>query len=65
MAIDTRKVLKKVAERTLDLAFRYGQDDLDKTSDAQRWANWDWYIGVAFYGLWKALRLVGGKSSLL
>jgi unsaturated rhamnogalacturonyl hydrolase len=65
MAIDTRKVLKKVTERTLDLAFRYDQDDLDRVSDAQRWANWDWYMGVAFYGLWKAHELLENDAYIL
>ncbi len=65
MAIDTRQVVNKVAERTLDLAFRYRQDDLDRVSDARRWYNWDWYMGVAFYGLWKAHELLENNAYIL
>jgi len=65
MATDTRQVLEKVAERTLDLAFRYRQDDLDKVSDARRWYDWDWYMGVAFYGLWKAHELLENDAYVL
>jgi unsaturated rhamnogalacturonyl hydrolase len=54
MATDTRKVLKKVTERTLDMAFYYKKPPLDKGSDAWRWYSWDWYMGVALYGIWKA-----------
>ena len=65
MATDTRRVLKKVAGRTLDLAFRYRQDDLDRVSDAQRWYDWDWYMGVALYGLWKAHELLQNETYIL
>jgi len=54
MTTDTREILKKITERTLDMAFHYKKAPLDKGSDAWRWYSWDWYMGVALYGIWKA-----------
>ena len=65
MATDTRKVLKKITGRTLDLAFHYKNADLGEISDARRWYSWDWYMGVAFYGIWKAHELLENDAYIL
>jgi unsaturated rhamnogalacturonyl hydrolase len=45
-------LIEKIAQRTLNLSFQYTQADVAaKVPEAHRWFNWDWSIGVAFYGL--------------
>ena len=64
MATDL-ELLKRVADRTLDLAFSFDDQDyagLDKT--ALRWARWDWFIGVAFYGVCTAAPSLNDPSYL-
>lgn len=47
--------MRKIIERTLKLSCSFTQKDVDdKVRDAWRWYNWDWNMGVAFYGIWKA-----------
>lgn len=64
MVGDNTKLLRRVAEQTLDLAFRFGAADLDRVQHAAKWYVWDWYMGVALYGLWRAYELLEDETYL-
>ncbi len=47
--------IAKIAQQTLALAFHpTPSDDGNRMRKAQRWHQWDWSIGVGFYGVGKA-----------
>ncbi len=58
-------LLAKTAQRTIDLSFTYSEADTATYKEAARWIRWDWSIGVAFYGLWKAYDLTKDETYLL
>lgn len=48
-------LISKVAKETLRLSFHYTVEDFKQGNKlARRWYRWDWNMGVAFYGIWKA-----------
>jgi unsaturated rhamnogalacturonyl hydrolase len=52
---DIQETVAKIAEQTLSLAFDGREPKVpNHTFEARRWQQWDWSMGVAFYGLWKA-----------
>jgi unsaturated rhamnogalacturonyl hydrolase len=60
---DTAKIVMK---KTLNMALQYPEEqDINVNVDGYRWANWDWNIGVAFYGLIQANRLFNDKETIL
>jgi unsaturated rhamnogalacturonyl hydrolase len=58
---ENRQLIERVCERTLKLAFQYSVEDAADPASL-RWGRWDWQIGVAFYGAWKAYELLGDES---
>jgi unsaturated rhamnogalacturonyl hydrolase len=52
------ETIARIAQRTLTLAFdRAKTDDEISKPKGQRWHQWDWSIGVGFYGVGKAYDL--------
>ena len=65
MNLNESPVLTAVVGRTLDLSFHYKENDVPNNKVAARWIRWDWSIGVAFYGLWKAYDLTKDETYVL
>ena len=62
---DKQKLLARVVRKTLDLAFRFTeQDELQMGQDVYRWRNWDWSIGVAFYGILQANQVLNDSMNI-
>lgn len=63
---DNLRLIEVITRSSLDQAFRYTAEDYAKGSqEAVRWFNWDWYIGVVFYGIWKANELLRDEGNVL
>lgn len=60
------ELLEKIARHTLKLSFQYTQTDVTaKVPEAHRWYNWDWSIGIAFYGLGRVAEVLEDSSYLV
>ncbi len=51
--MEMNELASKVAHRTLELAFKYSEDETYGVANAWEWFLWDWNMGVAFFGLWQ------------
>ncbi len=54
MTANHRHIMGRVVKQTLNLAFQYDKKGTNAPRTAQPWYEWDWCMGVAFYGIWKA-----------
>ncbi len=54
----TQETIAKIARQTLALAFHQTETHVaNHEFNSRRWHQWDWSMGVGFYGLWKAYDL--------
>lgn len=63
--MNKKDIINKVLQQTLNMALRYPEQDININPDAYRWANWDWNIGVAFYGILQANLLFKSTDTIL
>lgn len=61
MAVNYKELARKTCDQTLKLSYKYYNEDPSNTPSL-RWSRWDWHIGVAFYGVWKAYELLEDDS---
>jgi len=55
--------LNKVIKQTFNLAFKYNEEDLKKNDKhINRWYNWDWGMGAAFYGIFEANKYLNNSE---
>lgn len=57
MNANYKEIIEQVCEQTLNLAYQYYPEDPTDPASL-RWSRWDWQIGVAFYGAWKAYEIL-------
>jgi len=60
----SKELMRKIADHTLTQAHAY-TDETANTKDLRRWHRWDWSIGVGFYGVVKANRVLQDDALLM
>ncbi len=61
MPVNYQEIIHRTVEQTLKRSFQHYVEDPSNPAGL-RWARWDWSIGVAFYGVWKAYELLKDES---
>ncbi|MBN2544305.1 MAG: glycoside hydrolase family 88 protein [Spirochaetes bacterium] len=60
---DLLDILNRIIDQTFKFAFKYSEDDYKKNDkNINRWYNWDWCMGVAFYGIFKANKYLNNND---